>query len=60
MPGQAFNQGVTAGRRSGQRAKPFEAVALRAVQLFQVLAELGRLAGPECRSSLFANEQRVS
>ena len=44
-PGQAFDQGVTAGGRSGQRAKAVEDVALRAVQLFQVLAELGRLAG---------------
>ena len=47
-PGQAFDQGVTAGGRSGQRAKAVEDVALYAVQLFQVPAELGRLAGPEC------------
>ena len=47
-PGQAFAQGVTACGRSGQRAKAVEDVALRAVQLFQVLANLERLAAPEC------------
>ena len=45
---QAFAQGVIAGRRNGQRAKAVEDVALYAVQLFQVPADLGYLAGPEC------------
>ena len=41
LPSQAFDQGVIAGGRSEQRAKAVKDVALRAVQLFQVLGELG-------------------